>query len=217
MLLLTSTHLPSLSLLCFLTSLFGFYVYNLTRHKKKGTTPDARNRAKHRLLGNFFVLTTLLYSFSGAWHSFHKVLEKDKTDFYDRSSFSRNELDLPLPEIMKGLDTSQRLTDVSIVKIEERNYWQVSLRNGKEKQKRYLSTKGLKELKGGDIAYGEHLATRFSGKPAAAITHHKLITAFNHQYSMMNKRLPVVEIGFKGAESYWDPYKMGADPCPSGW
>ncbi len=83
------------------------------------------------------------------------------------------------------------------------NYWQLYLSNGKEKQKRYINTKTFKELAGGDIKYGCYLACLFSNKTNHPITHSKYLNQFTNQYSMMNKRLPVIEVGFDSSENYY--------------
>jgi hypothetical protein len=187
------------SLLCFITSLLGFYVYNIMSKKKAVT----KSKSWHRTLGNVFVLTTALYGISGAWHTFHKLSEKSEKEIVaDRSQFNAAEANLSLTDLKSQIKPNEKLTNVSIVKMNGENYWQLFL-FGKEKQKKYINTKTLKELKDGDIKYGCYLACQFSQKPNHTITHSKCLNGFTNQYSMMNKRLPVIEVGFDESENYY--------------
>jgi hypothetical protein len=192
-----------ISSLCFLSSVFGFYVYNLTSKKKK-TVQGKTNRTWHRRLGNVFVVTTLLYAFSGAWHSFHKLSENPETKTVaDRSEFSAQQVSLSLATLAARLSSQEKLMNVSIVKIDNKNYWQVSVSKGKEKQKKYFDVQDLSELENGDVKYGCYLACLFSNKSNQSIKQAACLTDFTHSYSMMNKRLPVMEIVFDNDENYY--------------
>jgi hypothetical protein len=188
------------SFLCFATSLFGFFVYNIM-NKKKTTN---RSKSWHRTLGNVFVLTTALYGISGAWHAFHKLSEKTEKEIVaDRSQFSADEVNLSFANLIKSVKANEKLSNISIVKMNGENYWQLYLSNGKEKQKRYINTKTFKQLADGDIKYGCYLACLFSNKTNHTITHSKCLNQFTNSYSMMNKRLPVIEVGFDANENYY--------------
>jgi len=188
------------SLLCLITSVFGFYVYNIMS-KKKATTAS---KSWHRRLGNVFVLTTALYGFSGAWHAFHKLSEKPEKEIVaDRSEFLADEVGFSFAELRSAIDPNEKLTDISIIKMNGENYWQLFITKGKERQKKYIHTKTQRELVQGDIQYGSYLACQFSNKPAHSITHSKSLNTFTNRYSMMNKRLPVVEVGFEEGGNYY--------------
>lgn len=192
-----------ISFLCFLTSLFGFYVYNIT-NKKKNLTTVQKNKNRHRTLGNVFVLTTMLYALSGAWHSFHKIAGKEDVQiFSDQSVFSIDDLHLPTPLILQSLRKEEKLNGISIVRMDGKDYWQLSISQGREKYKKYLESSSLSELYNGDQAYGCYLACNFSKKTGPSIKYSKCLTSFNHQYSIMNKRLPVIEVGFDNRENYY--------------
>lgn len=194
--------LGSFSIMCLLTSLFGFYVYNITNKKKKPTTQ--KSRSSHRILGNIFVLTTLLYAFSGAWHAFHKISERPAAAvFADRSEFQSGELQFSLPQIVKKLKASEQLTNLSVVNMNAKNYWQVFVSEGKRQSKKYYDIENGDELANGDVEYGCYLSCIFSGKTHHSIKSSQCLTEFNHQYSMMNKRLPVIEVGFDNNENYY--------------
>jgi hypothetical protein len=61
----------------------------------------------------------------------------------------------------------------------------------------------LEELKDGDTKYGCYLACIFSGKADHSIRHAQCLTDFSHQYSMMSKRLPVIEVSFDNDDNYY--------------
>jgi hypothetical protein len=185
------------SLLCFLTSVFGFYVYNILSKKKTG----AKSKSWHRSLGNIFIVTTMLYGVSGAWHAFHKLSQKPEGGIVvDRSRFSTNELNLSIVGLLKKLTPAEKFTNVSVVKIDSVNYWQLFVSDGKVKRIKYINTETLRELPGGDIKYGCYLACLFSNKANHTITHSRCLTQFTNQYSMMNKRLPVIEVDFSNSD-----------------
>jgi hypothetical protein len=195
--------LGTISGLCFLSSLFGFYVYNLTNKKKK-TAQAKTNRTWHRRLGNVFVVTTLLFAFSGAWHTFHKLSENpEKKVLADRSEFLVKELKLPLTSLAAKLGPHEKMVNVSVVKLDNKNYWQVSVSKGKEKQKKYFDTENLSELNDGDRKYACQIACVFAKKTEHSIKHTACLTDFTHSYSMMNKRLPVMEIAFDNEVNYY--------------
>ena len=171
----------------------------MSKKKASGTS-----KSWHRVLGNIFVLTTALYGFSGAWHAFHKLSEKpEKEMIADRSQFSSNEMNFSLAGLSAFIKPNESFNTISIVKLNGENYWQLFVSKGKEKQKRYIHTKILKELPEGDTKYGCYLACQFSGQSNHSITHSKCLNQFTSQYSMMNKRLPVIEVGFADAENYY--------------
>jgi hypothetical protein len=189
------------ALLCFLTSVLGFFVYNVTRRKTVSTSV----KSWHRTIGNVFVVTTALYGLSGGWHALNKLSDKSKAQtMVDRSEFSIKEIDaLSFSELGKTLKTSEKLNNVSIVKINGEIYWQLFVSKGREIERRYLRTSTFWELQDGDVKYGSYLACQFAQRPDQSITNHRSLDRFTPQYSMMNKRLPVVEVGFKDNETYY--------------
>jgi hypothetical protein len=169
--------------------------------KKRAAT---KSKSWHRMMGNVFVLTTALYGISGAWHAFHKLSEKSEQEIIaDRSQFSSNEINFSFSDLAKHVKANEKLTNVSIIKMNGESFLQLFLSTGKEKLKRYINAKTFEELISGDVKYGCYLACNFSGNPDHTITHSKCLTEFTNQYSMMNKRLPVIEVGFKEDDNYY--------------
>ena len=200
-----SVLLGSISALCFITSLFGFYIYNISNKKKiKRTNSTQANRYWHRVLGNVFMITTLLYAFSGAWHAFAKIPEKPKAATNKATTeFSRDEVALDLFSLMPLLKKEEKLVNVSAAKMKDNAYWQLYVFNGKNVAKRYIDQNTLLELKDGDVQYGRYLAGVFSKQQQSAIKNSQHLTSFNSKYSMMNKRLPVIEVDFMQGPDYF--------------
>jgi len=200
-----SVLIGSLSLLCFLTSLFGFYIYNISNKKKiKKTNGAQANRYWHRLLGNVFMITTLLYAFSGAWHAFAKIPGKPKAVINGATTeFGANEVALELASLLPLLKKEEKLVNVSAVKMNDKAYWQLFVFDGKKVSKKYIDQNTLQELKDGDLLYGRYLACTFSGQQESAIKNSQQLTSFNNKYSMMNKRLPVIEVDFEQGPAYY--------------
>jgi hypothetical protein len=188
-----------LSFTCLLTSVFGFVVYNIL--KKKQATAGSSRRA-HRVLGNIFMVTTLLYAFSGGWHSLQKLSKKEEKINQVKDVFNAAELRLPFTGIMKK-SPKDSLVNISIVRYENEKYWQVTVASRKKISRKYLNTTDLKPLPGGDETYGRYLAAGLSGKPAKEIRHSRQVNKFNDHYSMMKKRLPVVEVGMSDGNNYY--------------
>jgi hypothetical protein len=195
--------LGGFSALSVFTSLFGFYIYNLTNKKKKTPSIKKNNHSLHRMMGNIFLVTTLLYAFSGAWHCFTKHSTQNQLLQYSHSEFNSADLKLPLTRLTETLNKDEKIYNVSVVKIEDNNYWQLSVIKGKAATKRYIDISSLKELPDGDNKYACSLAYTFSQKPSYSITHVQCLKEFNHSYSMMNKRLPVIEVNFEDKENYY--------------
>jgi hypothetical protein len=192
--------LGMVSFLCFLTGLAGFYVYNLTKERKKRAGVQ---RIAHRVLGNIFVLTTLLYSVSGAWHSFHKIPSNEKQEMKDRAEFPSKELNLHIWDMAHTLGKKEKLTGVSPIRMDGRLYWQLGISNGNKNFKRYLDPRTCQEVADGDEKYGCYLACTFAAQNHQAIQSSRCLTQFTSRYSMMNKRLPVIEVAFENAPSYY--------------
>ena len=195
------------SLLCLLTGIAGFYVYNLTKEKKKRSGPQ---RIAHRVLGNIFVLTTLLYSFSGAWHSFHKISSNEVQQIKDRAEFTSKELNLNLWDMAHTLGKKEKLTGISSIRMDGLLYWQLGISNGSKNFKRYLDPRTCQEVADGDEKYGAYLAATFAAQSQKAIHSSRALTQFNSRYSMMNKRLPVIEVAFQNAPAYYVETSTGS-------
>ena len=196
--------LGTFSALCLLTCIFGFYVYNIMNRKKAVTkSVKYKNRNTHRSLGNFFLLTTLLFSFSRAWHAFAKTNEKDNQRLHDQTQFNSSDMALSLTQMFNKLSKEEKLSGISVVSINGKNYWQLFVNKPKGSGKRYLDMASLQELPDGDMTYGRYLACEFSHQDPQQIHYSAYLNGFTHTYSMMNKRLPVVQVRFADDKDYF--------------
>lgn len=182
------------SLLCIFSSAFGFYIYNISNKKNTANKKSFFGKKIHRILGNVFILTTLLYSFSGIWHTLKKTNTEIEVNSYS-ANFKSNELAFNITQFIRpeiGV-----LKNISIVKIEDENYWQATFLNNKNSFKKYFETKTFSELENGDNLYAEYLLLKKWKNSITKIENTKSIFSFNHQYKMMSKRLPVTQIKTK--------------------
>ncbi|RYZ27044.1 MAG: hypothetical protein EOO10_13870 [Chitinophagaceae bacterium] len=192
--------LGTFAALCLLSSVFGFAVYNVLNTKKK---PATKSKRWHRALGNVFLLTTVLYAFSGAWHAFAKLPAKANLASLEKEEIDCKEVPLNMRTVYPFLAPDEKLANVSVVRMNEKTYWQVFYKKGKEVGKKYINTKTNVLLPDGDAQYSAYLASRVKGLQQDKIVSTKPVTAFSHSYSMMNKRLPVVENKMANGEAVY--------------
>ncbi|MGV3657921.1 MAG: PepSY domain-containing protein, partial [Chitinophagaceae bacterium] len=105
------------SLLCLASSVFGFYIYNISKARKRSAV-QKRTWAKrtHRITGNIFLATTMLYAFSGGWHALKKVPDDSgKKGLQYVSSFTPGELHFSLPQLSKNLKAGEQLSNISSI------------------------------------------------------------------------------------------------------
>jgi hypothetical protein len=185
------------SILCMFSALAGFFVYNLVKSKNKGK--NLRNRKAHRIIGNVFVLTTVLFAFSGAWHSLHKTGKKDILAEPPGSVITVSEM--PVYDVLacSNLFRAEELSNFSIARVSGKVCLVLSLKKKNRKYKRYVDTETGKEFFRGEQMHALGLARHYSGLPNAALRSIKSVHSFSNRYSMMNKKLPVWEVQLQGA------------------
>ena len=196
----------SISILCLISSLLGYYVHNLT---KPGKGRKTTSRKAHRIMGNVFVVTTLLYAFSGGWHSLHKLKEKETVNKVKPSSLATASLGMNFKYLLPKNDSTRKPVDFSAVPFGKEVYWQLTLASEGKLQKIYFTPFG-ELVKNGDENYAMQLAGKFSGRQESEIVSVKKITKFNSRYSMMKKRLPVMEVSYKDGISWFIDTSTGA-------
>ncbi|RYF86080.1 MAG: PepSY domain-containing protein [Chitinophagaceae bacterium] len=188
--------------LCFLSCICGFVVYNVINKKKR---PTSANKRLHRRFGNLFLATTLLFAFSGAWHAFAKVGKSSASIQTKQASFASDDVKLDVRSLLQKLP-GEKVTNVSLVRIDDENYWQVSCKKENKTERKYIHVASGKMLAQGDEQYSRSLVSALSIASHNPVKEVKLLTAFNHQYSMMNKRLPVVENRLTNGDAFYiDP------------
>ncbi len=145
----------------------------------------------------------MLYAFSGGWHALKKVEDDSrKKGLQYAASFTPDELHFSLQQLTKNLKAGEQLSNISAVKMNDEMYWQLTAVNAQSKPvKKYIHQSAGKELAEGDRQYAQHAAGSLIKRDDVKLV--KKITAFNAEYSMMNKRLPVVQVAYQNGESYF--------------
>ncbi len=189
-----------ISLLCLLSSVLGYYVHNIS---KPARVQHGNSRRMHRILGNVFVVTTLLYAFSGGWHSLHKLQRKENINQSILPSISTELLKTDPGNFFSLKDTSAKPLDLSAHVINDEVMWQLSFAKEGRIQKQYHRAGDHSILPDGERKHALYLAGRYSGKPVNAVKEVKQITKFNNRYSMMKKRLPVMEVRYMDGSSWF--------------
>ncbi|MGZ5287779.1 MAG: hypothetical protein ACXWB9_11360, partial [Flavisolibacter sp.] len=82
-------------------------------------------------------------------------------------------------------------------------FWQSTVARDGKLQKLYYNANKKSFVKDGDEQYASFLASQYSGRDQKEITQVKKITKFNNRYSMMKKRLPVMEVIFRDGASWY--------------
>ncbi len=194
-----------ISVLCLLSSALGYYVHNLTKPGKN----NGSSRKFHRVLGNAFVVTTMLYAFSGGWHSLHKLQQKEIVDREIQPAISTGQLKMDHRKFFSLNDTTIKPLNFSAFLMNDEVLWQLSLSKEGRKQNLYFRPDGSSLVQDGEKKHAVYLANRFSGKPVDEVEAVKPITKFNNRYSMMKKRLPVMEVRFKDGTSWFIDISTG--------
>lgn len=202
-------------LLAMFTTVMGLYMFFTTRTKKAGNG-TATARRIHRYTSLTAALFTLLFAFSGAFHAFEK-LNTVNSDQYADNHFAAVEATPDYQKLYVVVGTDKLITNVSLVKMEDGNYWQVFNKSSKPEMRKaapaggkdlmkgmsvappttlYVSAKNYVLLPSGEEKYARYLASLFSGRTADKILSTTAITKFADEYGFVNKRLPVWKVGY---------------------
>jgi hypothetical protein len=200
--------------LAFLTTIMGIYIFFITKTKKVAGNEVVRARRNHRFTSIIIALFTLMFTFSGAYHSFNKIVSKEKTQQFVETKFASAAINLNLASLHQIVH--QPITNISIVKIDGQDYWQVNSKKGftklapktepnKDLMKAksvpppsaiYVNTSDASILKDGEIQYAKYLAGQFGKHENSEVKYVEPITKFEGEYGFVNKRLPVFKVGY---------------------
>lgn len=208
--------------LAFLTSIMGLYIFFTTKSKKVKGNELVTARRTHRYTSTIISLFTLMFSLSGFYQAITK-LEKDNRDqYFDKSVFQTANTHLNIDSVR--LLVKKPITNISLVTIDNIQYFQVSTKNefgnkvGDNKHKdmtmemkvsksplTYMNTSNLSILKDGDKKYAYYLANSFSGNSDNEVIGDAFITKFEGEYGFVNKRLPVWKVAYttRNKERYY--------------
>ena len=203
-----------LNILALLTTLMGLYIFFVSKTKKANGKEVVKARNRHRWTSFAISLFTLMFTFSGAYHSLSKLKTATRADFFTSNQFTTGAANPHLSKL-QALAGDKPISNISLVKINGEIFWQVftinkQLRNkmpatAKDLMKNmsapppstfYVNTHTYAVLSNGEELYARSLAGLFTQQPDVAIVQTKLITKFAGEYGFVNKRLPVWKIGY---------------------
>lgn len=201
------------TVLAFITTLMGLYIFFSTKSKKVSGNSTVQKRRNHRFTAFTASLFTLMFTFSGAYHAFSKLKE-------DKPAVSNNQHWFASTSIQLNTDSLQTIvkkpiTNIGLVHMNNQAYWQVYTQS-KQPQKsnqnsksvdpkkaltpapsaNYISCKDYTLLPNGELTYATYLASKFSMQPNTSITRIDTIRKFEGEYGFVNKRLPVFKISY---------------------
>ncbi|WP_165784618.1 PepSY domain-containing protein [Solitalea longa] len=199
----------------FITAVMGIYIVCITKSKKVNSSNSSlKYRRLHRQIGIIASITMLMFTFSGAYRAFVK-LEPDTRQLYSiNDEFKAAHLSFSFDSIAKRYSVK----NVSLAKLNGTNYLRIvsppNATNAECHKKdkdasqhhmemkslpdviQYVSITDLKELPDGEEAFAKNMACNFSRQSPENIISVTSVTAFDDDYSMMNKRLPVYKVQF---------------------
>lgn len=204
-------------LLAMFTTLMGLYMFFTTKTKQVRGNRSARARRTHRYTSLTASLFTLLFTFSGGWHAFEKLTPDTRDQYYADNRFTAKDASPDMARLQAAIGDSEWITNLSLVKMEDGNYWQV-FHKGKQSAGHHASPAGGKDLMksmsvpapntlyvkatdyrvlpSGEQQYARYLATQFSKRDTGKIILTTAITKFEDEYGFVNKRLPVWKVGY---------------------
>ena len=196
-----------LTSLAFITSVMGIYLFFATKSKKVNGNGLVKTRRWHRYTAIVAALFTLMWTFSGAYHTLSKFEDDTRDRYFVSNRFASAALHLPLDSLIQIVKAP--LTNISMVKIDTASYWQVYTKG--EAGIQYVNTRDLFLLSEGDAKYAVFLAGRFSANPALSVRTVTPVTKFTDEYNFTDKRLPVWRVAYdtRGHERYYVETKTG--------
>ena len=156
-----------------------------------------------------------MFSFSGFYHALGKFEKDTRDQFYSKATFQTNDINLNFDSIQNLIQ--KPIANLSLVKIKEDIYYQITLKSqkpfGKTKPNdlmkemnvprpviEYVNAKDFSILEAGDKSYAHYLSNTFSGQSEESIVSDTLITKFAGEYGFVNKRLPVWRVSYSTNE-----------------
>lgn len=179
--------------LAFFTSIMGIYIWFLIRRKNRSN--KTKYRRWHGQVAIFASLTTLMFTFSGAFHAFKKFTPDNRLNYFYEPEIAASSLQPDLNKIVT-LIPKDSIVNLSVIKMNESVYWQVIEKKGKGLSKSYVDAGKYTIFKNGEESYASFLANQFSGNKSGEISKQETIDKFTSEYGFVNKRLPVIKIQY---------------------
>ena len=189
--------LVGLSMLSFITAVFGIYIWFVVSRKNKKQHDKTKHKKWHAKIAIYTAITTLGFTFSGALHAYEKFKPDNRNNYCHQPEIQTDVLDLNIAQLFKHSLNDGEITNVSIVSIDEKLFWQIYHKGKKgELKKNYRYISDFSKLYNGDSLYASFIANKFSGNKSQEIIESKEILKFQGEYGFVNKRLPVVKVQY---------------------
>ena len=209
----------------FIIGLTGLVLYGLRCQCMKNTVGEqSRNNIAyfHRTIGLLISLSTLMFSFSGGMHVWHKLNPDARHTRHVENLFSTEDLGKGIKQLLNTTTNTDSIQTFSLVKLNNEIYYRIVHANNKrdgmghtghKKQKNwpkisYVHSQSGDVLKDANIIHGQQLASQLSGLNIDKIRSIQTVTRFNSEYGFIDRRLPVTQVQYStdGNPAYYvDP------------
>jgi len=183
------------ALTAFVTAVLGIWIFFATRRTPGGGMRKTRGlRRLHRVTAIVAVLFTLLWSFSGGYHAFTKLVTP-ADGVIAPAHFAVGRLSPDWGRLSRAV--GRPVANWGVARIGDQDFWRVSVEGG---GLCYVGMRDYGVLQEGDKQYALSLASRYAGRVGSEA---RVLTAFDDEYNFSDKRLPVwrVVTGRRGHES----------------
>lgn len=213
----------------FAVGVMGIVLYGLRYQcMSKAVSVQARSGPAyfHRTVGVLISLSTLMFSFSGALHVWHKLNPDDRHSRFVEDLFAVDELAVGIVQAIQSALQQGPVKAISLVRVGNEPYYR--LVHGKNTQGdmkhsghanvakapaswpsiSYVNTRNGEVLENAEKLYARQLAGRISGHDTAMIIATQPVTSFTHEYGFIDRRLPVIQVNYDadGEPAYYvDP------------
>lgn len=213
----------------FAIGMMGMVLYALRYQcMKKASNDKSRSGVAyfHRSIGLLISLSTLMFSFSGGVHVWHKLIPDARYAHYIEDLFAVDEMDTGIEQAILTSQQQGVVSAVSMVRVANEPYYRLvhgagkhvnmnhsgHTRSGNELDKwpsiTYVHSQDGTVLAEAEYLYAQQLTHRISGLDENQISTIQPVTRFNQEYGFIDRRLPVVRVNYETAGNpayYVDP------------
>jgi hypothetical protein len=193
----------------FFTALMGLYIFFSTKSKRVKGNPLVKARRNHRYTAVVASVFALMFTFSGCYQALSEFTGPEKQVISVQHGFASIVIHLDLNKLHSIV--KKPITNIGLIQLGGKAYWQVYLQSGKKSHKSkdlmkdmsadaavvtYINAADYSVLPDGDELYAKSLATQLSGHGENEIVSAELITKFTDEYNFTDKRLPVWKVDY---------------------
>jgi len=178
----------------FILGLTGIGLYGLL-YKYLKNTRRSNAAYYHRTLGLVMSLSMLMFSFSGGAHVWHKLSVDNDYLKTINTDFTNSDLNFKLTDVLNTLQQQEPIKTISLVKIINQSYYRV-VHMQVSVPASYINSQTGKGLANAETIYAKQMASQFSGLDVTNISTVKTVKRFSLDYGFIQRRLPVVKVGF---------------------